>query len=160
MSPDKLTINLDHAYAPTDTITIRIRYRAAPQRGLYCFAPPSTNAARPSKPAQIWTQGEPEDNHYWFPCYDFPDDKATSEQFITVPQNQIAISNGAARQNERRRHANFHWTMNKPHSSYLISLIVGDFAKVADAYKTLPSNITLITTRRRTRAALLVKRRR
>ncbi len=27
--------------------------------------------------------------------------------------------------------------MNKPHSSYLISLIVGDYAKVADAYKSI-----------------------
>lgn len=140
MSPDKLTINLDHAYAPTDTITIRIRYRAAPQRGLYFVSPPpSTNAARPSKPAQIWTQGEPEDNHYWFPCYDFPDDKATSEQFITVPQNQIAISNGALLDKKTNDDGTqtFHWTMNKPHSSYLISLIVGDFAKVADAYKNI-----------------------
>jgi len=137
-STDKLTINLDRAYAPADTIAVRIRYRATPPRGLYFVSPaPSNSADRPSKPAQIWTQGEPEDNHYWFPCYDFPDDKATSEQFITVPQNQIAISNGALLDKKANNDGTqtFHWAMSKPHSSYLISLIVGDYAKVTDAYK-------------------------
>lgn len=139
-SPDKLTINLDRAYAPAETITIRIRYRATPQRGIYFVSPaPGTNAARPSKPAQIWTQGEPEDNHYWFPCYDFPDDKATSEQFITVPQNQIAISNGVLLDKKTNGDGTqtFHWSMSTLHSSYLISLIVGDFARVTDAYKNI-----------------------
>jgi len=137
-SPDKLTINLDRAYSSADAIAVRIRYRAKPQRGLYFISPAQSNATdRPSKPAQIWTQGEPEDNHYWFPCYDFPDDKATSEQFITVPTNQLVISNGALinRTENGDGTQTFHWAMNKPHSSYLISLIVGDYAKIADAYK-------------------------
>ncbi len=137
-SPDKLTINLDRAYTSADAITVRIRYRAKPQRGLYFISPTQSTATdRPSKPAQIWTQGEPEDNHFWFPCYDFPDDKATSEQFITVPTNQLVISNGALIDKKENGDGTqtFHWVMDRPHSSYLISLIVGDYAKIADAYK-------------------------
>ncbi|MFN2453956.1 MAG: DUF3458 domain-containing protein [Pyrinomonadaceae bacterium] len=138
-SPDKLTINLDRAYTPKDSISIRIRYHAKPQRGLYFISPAQNANAQSSKPAQIWTQGEPEDNHYWFPCYDFPDDKATSEQFITVDKKQLAISNGALVDKKENADGTvtFHYAMNKPHSSYLISLIVGDYAKITDAYKSI-----------------------
>lgn len=140
--PDKLAITLDRAYEPSETISVRIRYRATPTRGLY-FIPgyPPGSAASWSKPAQIWTQGEPEDNHHWFPCYDFPDDKATSEQYITTGAGEIAISNGTlleTKTNADGTHT-FHWKMEQPHASYLTSLVVGNYAKLEDAYK----NITL-----------------
>lgn len=132
---DGLHIALDHTYKPSDTITVKIKYRAHPTRGLYFISPFRGDALH--RPAHIWSQGEPEDNHYWFPCYDFPDDKATSEQYITTEANELAIANGklvdtATNSNGTRT---FHWQMDKPHSSYLISMIVGDYAKLTDSYK-------------------------
>jgi aminopeptidase N len=116
--PDKLSINMDRAYHPDETIAVRIQYRAKPERGLY-FVPQthSTNAMW-SKPAQIWTQGEPEENHYWFPCYDYPDDKATSEQFITTKMDEIAISNGSLIEtiNNPDNTRTFHWKIEQPHA--------------------------------------------
>jgi aminopeptidase N len=139
--PDKLAITLDRAYDPAETIVVRIRYRATPQRGLY-FIPayPAANSVNWSKPAQIWTQGEPEENHYWFPCYDFPDDKATSEQYITTGADEIAISNGKLIETKTNADGTrtFHWKMEQPHASYLTSLIVGNYAKLDDAYKSVP----------------------
>ncbi|HEX8651449.1 MAG TPA: DUF3458 domain-containing protein [Pyrinomonadaceae bacterium] len=135
--PEKLSINLDRAYAPVDTINVRIRYRAVPDRGLYFIPVRRGSSGRSPRPAQIWTQGEPEDNHHWFPCYDFPDDKATSEQYITTAANEVAISNGTLvekRDNADGTHT-FHWLMDQPHSTYLISLVVGDYAKLTDTYK-------------------------
>jgi aminopeptidase N len=137
--PNKLAITLDRAYEPTETINVRIQYRATPEKGLY-FIPQTRNAAGLSRPAQIWTQGEPEENHYWFPCYDFPDDKATSEQYITTGADEIAISNGALLEtttNADSTHT-FHWKMEQPHSSYLISLVVGNYTKLTDTYKNIP----------------------
>lgn len=138
--PDKLSVTLDRAYGPQDSISVRIKYRATPQRGLY-FIPQSRNGSSSlTKPAQIWSQGEPEENHYWFPCYDFPDDKASSEQFITTSADEIAISNGTlveTTDNPDGTHT-FHWKMDEPHSSYLISLVVGNYAKLADTYKNIP----------------------
>jgi aminopeptidase N len=136
--PDKLSINLDRSYAPADTLSVRIRYRATPRRGLF-FVP-----ARPgptlSKPAQIWTQGQPEYNHHWFPCYDYPDDKATTEQYITTGAGEIAVSNGtlAETTNNPDGTRTFHWVMNQPHSTYLTSLVVGDYVKLTDAFKQVP----------------------
>jgi aminopeptidase N len=139
-APDKLAITLDRAYSPAETISVRIKYRSTPERGLY-FIPPSKGASATwSKPAQIWTQGEPEENHYWFPCYDFPDDKATSEQYITISANETAISNGILVEtvnNPDGTHT-FHWKMEQPHASYLTSLVVGDYAKLGDTYKNVP----------------------
>ncbi len=139
--PNKLAITLDRVYEPSETIVVRIRYRATPQRGLY-FIPEyrSTSSAGGSKPAQIWTQGEPEENHHWFPCYDFPDDKATSEQYITTGADEIAISNGTLLETKTNADGTrtFHWKMEQPHASYLTSIVVGNYAKLDDAYKSIP----------------------
>ncbi|HEY0004420.1 MAG TPA: DUF3458 domain-containing protein [Pyrinomonadaceae bacterium] len=138
-TPDKLSINLDRAYAPAETINVRIQYRANPQRGLY-FITRTQAVDGVRKPAQIWTQGEPEENHHWFPCYDFPDDKATSEQYITTGAGEVAISNGAlldATDNPDGTRT-FHWQMAQPHATYLISMVVGSYAKLTDAYKNIP----------------------
>ena len=79
--PDRLTITLDRAYQPTETVAVRVRYRVAnPRKGLY-FTPeaklPDTKIRRPP---QIWTQGEPEENRYWFVSHDYPNDVANTEQ--------------------------------------------------------------------------------
>ena len=137
---DKLSITLDRAYEPADSISVRIKYRATPEKGLYFIPQTRNGSASLTKPAQIWSQGEPEENHYWFPCYDFPDDKSTSEQFITTNADEIAISNGALVEtinNPDGTHT-FHWKMDEPHSSYLISMVVGNYAKLDDAYKNIP----------------------
>jgi aminopeptidase N len=138
--PNKLAITLDRAYEPSETIQARIRYRSTPERGLYFIPQNRASGAAWTKPAQIWTQGEPQDNHHWFPCYDFPDDKATSEQYITTGANEIAISNGKLIEMTPNPDGTrtFHWKMEQPHASYLTSLVVGNYAKLEDAYKNVP----------------------
>jgi aminopeptidase N len=133
--PDKLFIELDRPYGPTDSLSLRIQYRAKPRRGLFFVA--ARQGETILKPAQIWTQGEPEDNHRWFPCYDYPDDKATTEQYITTRSNELAISNGALVEttNNADGTRTFHWVMRQPHSTYLTSLVVGDYVRLTDAYK-------------------------
>ena len=78
----KLRITLDRAYSASDLISIRFKYSARPKRGIY-FISEQKSRGEVARSAQIWTQGEPEYAHHWFPSYDFPDDKATTEQFIT-----------------------------------------------------------------------------
>lgn len=140
-APNKLSITLDRSYSSSDTVAVRVKYRATPEKGLYFIpASPATRYRRYAKPAQIWTQGEPEENHFWFPCYDYPDDKATSEQFITTSANEVAISNGALLEttNNPDGTRTFHWKMDQPHSSYLISMVVGNYVKLTDSYRNIP----------------------
>ncbi len=86
-----LFIKMDKSYSPDDSITVSIDYEAYPTRGLYFFKP---TKEIPEIPYQIWSQGEGENHRYWYPAYDMPDDKLTSEITITVPSNLIAVSNG------------------------------------------------------------------
>src|SRR5438874_4179832 len=55
-------------------LSIAIEYKGAPRRGLYFIAP---DEAYPTKPVQVWSQGQDEDSRYWFPCFDQPHEKAT-----------------------------------------------------------------------------------
>ncbi|MFQ5724441.1 MAG: M1 family aminopeptidase, partial [Terriglobia bacterium] len=134
---EKLVVTLDRAYAEGETLELVIRYRARPRKGLYFRRP---DEAYPNKPRQVWSQGESEYNHYWIPLYDFPNDKATTEMIVTVPDEFMVISNGELVETRRNRPptTTFHWRENVPHSTYLISLIVGQFDHHQDTLDGLP----------------------
>ena len=136
---DKIYLTLDKSYSPTETISVRFKYSARPRKGVY-FVEARTEDGRVVRPAQIWTQGEPEEARYWFPSYDFPDDKATSEQYITVPKGEIAIGNGEPLETIENADGTltFHYKMWVPHSTYLTSFVVGNYVKVSDSYKNVP----------------------
>jgi aminopeptidase N len=149
----KLSIKLDQPYGPADTIDLAIQYGGSPDRGLYFVMP---EAAYPEKTLSFWTQGEPEDTHHWVPCYDFPNERATSEMIITAEKPLFVLSNGilAETKNGSGNTTTYHWKMNVPHSSYLISLAAGDFAVYRDRAGDLPvgyyvaKHVDLATARR------------
>lgn len=131
---DRLSIALPRAFEKSEAFTVRIVYRAQPKKGLY-FIPAIDGPPTRAQPAQIWTQGEAEENRYWFPGYDFPDDKATVEQYITTTApEEMAISNGVLVDVKKNPDGTrtFHWSMDQVFSSYLISMVVGDFAQIKD----------------------------
>ncbi|MFB2935109.1 M1 family aminopeptidase [Aerosakkonemataceae cyanobacterium BLCC-F154] len=118
-------------------ITIVIAYAAEnPQRGIYFITP---NEDYPNKPTQVWTQGEDEDSRFWFPCFDYPGQLATSEIRVQVPQPFIAISNGELINTEDREDAKiYHWLQKEVHPTYLMTLAVGDFAEIQDEWNGKP----------------------
>ena len=136
---DSLLIRLDRPYGFRDTLHLTVSYSVtSPAKGLYFIESDSTP---PARDWCVWTQGEAEDNHYWFPCYDFPNDRATSEMICTVDEGCTAISNGRLLdvKKDRKAHtATYHWYESKPYVSYLISLIVGTYVDVKDAAGKLP----------------------
>jgi aminopeptidase N len=70
---------------------LRVDYSAEPRQGVYFISP---DEKFPDKPIQAWSQGEPEFTRYWYPCHDHPNDKATSETLISVPDGNVVVSNG------------------------------------------------------------------
>ncbi|RMH41929.1 MAG: peptidase M1 [Deltaproteobacteria bacterium] len=125
-----LRVDLGEPAAPGQPFCVDIDYAARPRRGLYFVGP---DDGYPNKPAQVWTQGQDQDSRYWFPCFDQPHEKATSEVIATVPRGWFALSNGALV--DRRSDGDgdtFHWRFDVPHSCYLITLAAGDFAEIDD----------------------------
>jgi aminopeptidase N len=109
---------------------VEIAYHGRPERGMWFVAP---DEAYPDKPLQAWTQGQDEDARFWFPCADYPNQKATTEIRVRVPRGFEAISNGrlASRADAGDR-TEFHWVQEIPHVTYLVSLVVGRFDVVED----------------------------
>ncbi len=135
----KLTLHWPKPIRRGTSVEVTIGYRVTkPKLGLHFIGP---DRHYPTKPVQAWTQGEDEYNRYWFPCHDAPQERATTETILTVPQRFTAVSNGAlVRQTHNRsaRTRTFHWKQNVPHSPYLVSLAVGEFTKLEDRWKNVP----------------------
>ena len=135
---EKIFITLDKAYSPDDLISVRLKYSTKPRKGVY-FVDAIEKDGKISRAAQVWSQGEAEESHFWFPGYDFPDDKATSEEFITVAKGETAIGNGELLETLENPDGTktFHYKILVPHSSYLTSFVVGTYTKVPDTYKNI-----------------------
>ena len=123
----------------TESLEIAIAYNAEnPQRGLYFVGPEDFY---PDKPVQVWTQGEDEDSRFWFPCFDYPGQLATSEIRVRVPQPFIAIANGELLATETVDNQTiYHWLQRQVHPTYLMTLAVGNFAELSDSWQGIPVN--------------------
>ena len=87
---------------------------------------------RPAKHI-VWTQGETEDNHYWVPTYDFPNDKTTWEFYIWTAKGERALSNGRlAGSRAVGDSIEWHWVLDKPASTYLMTTVVGNYVVLQD----------------------------
>jgi aminopeptidase N len=140
----KIIIALGKDYSPKDLIKIRLKYSAKPKKGVY-FVAAEREGATLLHEAQIYTQGEAEESHYWFPSYDFPDDRATTEQYLTVEQDETAISNGELVETLQNADGTktFHFKMTLPHPVYLTSFVIGKYVKLTDSYKNIPLSVYL-----------------
>jgi Aminopeptidase N len=136
---EKILITLDKAYSPNDTLAVRLVYSCQPKKGIY-FVDAERIGNEIVRDAQIWTQGEPEEAHHWFPSYDFPDDKATTEQFLTVEADETVIANGELIETVQNTDGTktVHFRMNVPHSTYLVSFVVGKYVRIEDKYRDIP----------------------
>lgn len=135
---ESLRIHLPQPANPPDRLTIQIQYQGNPRKGLFFVAP---DRAYPRNPVEIWSQGEMEDSHFWFPVYDYPNDKATSEGFYTVNEEFTVISNGRlldVAADPAQHTKTFHWKQEIPHSTYLISVVAGRFERYTDQAGTVP----------------------
>ena len=119
--------------------TLVVRYEATPRRGLY-FLEPDEHV--PTRPRQVWTQCQEEDARHIFPCHDKPHVKMTTEAVITVPTGFSVLSNGELAGKEQDAKAGtetFHWRMNDPHASYLVTIVAGEFAVFGDRVTLAPA---------------------
>jgi aminopeptidase N len=141
----QLQIALSEPTLADRRLELEITYRLErPRRGLYFVGP---DAHYPDKPVQVWTQGEDEDSRFWFPCFDYPGQLATSEIRVQVPLPYQAISNGELVATESvsllpgtpaADDKIYHWVQNQVHPTYLMTLAIGDFIELRDDWRGQP----------------------
>ncbi|CAN5867116.1 hypothetical protein BH20ACI4_BH20ACI4_16710 [soil metagenome] len=142
LDKDRIIIELGKSFKSKDLIKIRFTYSCKPKKGIY-FVPEKKEGRKIVHSEQIWTQGEPDEARFWFPSYDFPDDKATSELFITAKSDENVISNGEFIEQTETGDgtAVHHYKMMIPHSTYLVSFVIGKYSKTTDLYQNIPLGI-------------------
>jgi len=126
---ETLRVQLDRTYHYGESFGVRVRYHAQPRTGLRFVAPTRGN---PELPHQVWTQGETEFHHFWLPCHDFPNDRATTALSATVPVNMIAISNGKLEETRENGDGTktYRWRQEVPFPAYLITLVAGEYSQL------------------------------
>lgn len=136
---EKLVVRLPRPLNEEEKVTVTIHYRLSdPIAGVYFVGP---DRFYPKKPVQVWTHGEAEESRYWFPCFDAPHDKATTEMIATVPRDFFALSNGALidiSENKIRKTKSYHWRQAIPHSPYLLTLVAGKFSEIKEEWDGIP----------------------
>lgn len=143
---DALKVMLDRIYQPNEDIILKIDYgtnhvnETDPNnlwgsygKGIRFFEPSFTDTR---KRKQIWTNGIPEGNRYWFPCYDDPGDLRTTAFIATVDKKLSVISNGTLvkiRENTDGTHT-FHWRTDIPYANHQTSFVVGEYVDIKQNY--------------------------
>ncbi|HXT96768.1 MAG TPA: M1 family aminopeptidase [Polyangia bacterium] len=128
----KLRVALDAPPAEGTPFEVAVRYSCRPRRGLYFVGP---DAAHPDRAAQCWTQGQDDDARCFLPCLDQPIEKFTTEVICTAPAGLFVLSNGDLRERTDLpggRATRWHYALALPQPAYLLTLVVGPFAELAD----------------------------
>ena len=135
--PEKLVVSLPENAKPGDKFEIEIKYDAKPSKGMYFILP---DQDYPDRPKQIWTQGESEDTRYYLPTYDEPNDRLTTETIITAPASWLTIANGKLINVTGGSNGTKTWTWreSQPSSTYLITVVAGEFDEVKDSWHGMP----------------------
>ncbi|MCO4745739.1 MAG: M1 family metallopeptidase [Proteobacteria bacterium] len=105
---------------------VAIDYSATPELGLHFRRP---GKGSPDTVRSVWSQGQDADNRYWFPSWDYPNDRFTYSSAFTVPEDFVVASNGARTATEAARTG---WktetfALEQEVPTYLIALVVGDY---------------------------------
>jgi aminopeptidase N len=133
----KLIITLPKNAKSGVKFEVEIKYQATPTKGLYFILP---DRDLPSRPVEIWTQGESEDTRYYLPTYDYPNDRLTTETILTVPASWLTISNGKLIGVTDATDGMKTWTWREalPSSTYLFTVVAGEFVEAKDSWRNIP----------------------
>jgi aminopeptidase N len=125
-----LAIHPSQPLAPHTPILITVDYETVkPKKGAYFI----------DRVHYLWTQGETDETRYWVPTYDHPDDKTTWEINVTTDPDERALSNGRLVGSKKVPEGiQWSWALDKPASTYLMSIVTGKYTVIKDHWKDVP----------------------
>jgi aminopeptidase N len=135
---NQIFINLTRQFNHADTIILTLKYTLdKPAPGIKFIEANATN------PLMVSSDCFPDKARQWIPCYDYPNDKVTTEMIVTVDKKYKVLSNGklvSVKENDSEGTVTYHWNQELPHSTYLINLSISDYTVLKDSLGSLPIN--------------------
>ncbi len=132
---DLLTVNLERPYNVGETITLVVHYSGNPAGDAFGWG---TQGGHP----MIWTLSEAFGARNWWPCKDYPEDKADSVDVrVTVPTGLITAGNGVLRDHwDNGVNAFTWWHESYPITTYLVMFSSTPYYVYSDWYKYSPTD--------------------
>ncbi|CAN0348094.1 unnamed protein product, partial [Ectocarpus sp. 4 AP-2014] len=121
-----------------EEVSVAITYTAEPKKGLYFR---TADMGYPEGEDHVWSQGETHEAPHWFPCFDYPNERSTTEVICHVPADMTVLSNGTrlgSKTDAETGLKKVHWLQGKPHVNYLVCLCAGHFAKLTGESNGVP----------------------
>jgi len=137
VTSDSLIITFAAPIPPDKKAGVTIHYSAEPQKGLLFRTP---EMGYPAGDEHLFTQGESIDARQWYPSYDSPNEKFTSEITCHVPEDMTVLSNGrlVSEVKEAGGRKAVHWMQEQPQANYLVALVAGYFKSIQDHHNNVP----------------------
>lgn len=132
-----LRIAFAEPVAPGTVFTVHIDYSTQPNAGLYFRTP---EMGYPATDTHLWTQGEAHEARHWIPCFDYPNERSSTEVICHVPKGMTVLSNGRRMGEDVDGNGlkAVRWLQEKPHVSYLICLVAGYLEKLEKRHRDIP----------------------
>lgn len=105
---------------------VAVDYHGQPESGLHFRGPQHGHRA-----IEVWSQGEDEDNRFWYPGFDHPRDKFTVSTALTVPSALRALAVGEVQGSESAEPGWTTWryALEQPIANYLVAIAVGEYER-------------------------------
>ena len=124
-----------HALGPDRAAARQVRAspsRIARRRDAASTSSSPTSTTR-TRPRQVWSQCQEEDARHLIPCHDSPhveDDDRDHRRTCRTGGTRCRTARSSRATSRRSATGRFHWKMDAPHPSYLMTLVAGEFAEI------------------------------
>lgn len=141
VSPKKLLIHLNRTVEVGNFLSVRIEYCISnPKIGLHFRGLDNDTG---TSFVHCYTTGLLlEDPMYYFPCYNYPNMRMTSETVVTAPSHMTAIAAGelvSITDLPNHKAKKWHFKMDREtHITDVLSVVVGEYAKLEEWFGTIP----------------------
>ena len=117
-----IDITLDKSFGPGEKFVVQVFYKGIPEStGFDSIGWSKYGSDTPG--SMVWTLSEPDGARSWWPSKDRPGDKATVEEWWTVPNAWTATGNGTLMATVQLPgdRTQYQWKMHDPLTTYLVS---------------------------------------
>jgi aminopeptidase N len=119
-----------HKFKAYTSYKLNFLFFASPKKAMYFIG--WDNASK----NQVWTQGQGKYTSNWLPSIDDMNDKIEFDLTIVAPKGYQVISNGKmVSKRETTMYNLWQYDMQKPMSSYLVALVIGQYNKKVEFSK-------------------------